>query len=53
MTTNQALAAVNKLFRTAVLNGRNDDTIDTIAATIWWLANIQVSAELAGTGFLF
>jgi hypothetical protein len=47
MATNDALAAANKLFYTAVRNGRND-TIDTIAAAIWWLVNQQVSAELAG-----
>ena len=47
MTTNQALAAANQLFYTAVRNGRQD-TIATIAAAIWWLVEQQVSAELAG-----
>lgn len=47
MTTAAKLDHANKLFRQAVINGRAD-TIQTIAAAIWWLVSQQVSAELAG-----
>jgi hypothetical protein len=47
MATNDAIARANHLFYEAVRNGRTD-TIQTIAAAIWWLVGQQVDSELAG-----